>query len=54
MDEKEASIYKIFAELGINNEPKLSPEQESLLKAALDPEEQFVQDVKRIFKVDKQ
>ena len=49
MENKDAHVQKILAELGLKQEPKLTPEQEELLRRALDPEEQFLHDIKRIF-----
>ena len=46
---KDAAVIKALALAGLREEPKLTPEQEQLLKQALDPEEQFAADVKRIF-----
>lgn len=49
MNEKDASVQKVLAELGLKEQPKLSPEQEEILKRALDPELQFQHDVERLF-----
>lgn len=49
MDSKDAAVIKALAELGIHKQPDLSPEQEDMLKRALDPEEQFLHDVEKLF-----
>ena len=49
MNEKDAQVEKILAELGLRDEPKLTPEQEELLQRALDPELQFQHDIERLF-----
>ena len=49
MNDKDARIIATLAELGLRNQPKLTPEQEEMLKQALDPDLQFAADVKRIF-----
>lgn len=52
MNEKDATIIKALTELGLRKEVPLSPQQEQLLKQALDPQEQFYADIVRIFDVD--
>lgn len=54
MNEKDVRVHKVLAELGIDNQPDLTPEQEEVLKTALDPEEQFLSDVERLFKPNNQ
>jgi len=49
---KDAHVHKIMAELGLKDEPELSPEQEELLKTALDPEEQELADMLKVLKKD--
>lgn len=49
MNEKDAHVKKVLAELGLKDEPQLSPEQEELLKQALDPELQYQADIIKIF-----
>lgn len=52
MNEKEAAVIKALAELGLHKEPTLTPDQENMLKRALDPEEEFFHQVKQIFESD--
>lgn len=49
MKEKDAAVIKVLADIGAIDEPELTPEQEELLKRALDPEEQFLHDIKRLY-----
>ena len=49
MENKDAHVQKILAELGLKQEPELTPEQEELFRIALDPEEQFLHNVKKLF-----
>jgi hypothetical protein len=49
MNEKDAQIQKILAELGLNDNTSLTSDQEKILQTALDPEEQFLYDVERLF-----
>lgn len=46
---KDAHVQKILAELGLTDEPQLSPEQEEILKTALDPQEQELADILKLF-----
>lgn len=52
MNDKDAHVTKILADLGLKDQPELTPEQEEMLKRALDPELQFAHDIKRIFNQD--
>lgn len=52
MNSKDAAVIKSLAELGLRKEEPLTPEQEQLLKQALDPQEQFYAEIIRIFDVD--
>lgn len=52
MNEKDAAVIKALAELGLRKEEPLSPEQETLLKRAVDPEEEFLHQVQQIFQRD--
>jgi hypothetical protein len=52
MNEKDAAVIKALAELGLHKEEPLTPEQESLLKRAVDPEEEFLHQVQQIFQRD--
>lgn len=49
MKEKDAAVIKVLADIGMTDEPELSPEQEEQLKRALDPDEQFLYDVEKLF-----
>lgn len=46
---KDAAVEKILHELGLKQEPELTPEQEELYKRAIDPEAQYLYDVERLF-----
>lgn len=50
MEEKDAHVHKILAELGLKEEPELTPEQEEILRTALDPKEQELADILRVLK----
>jgi hypothetical protein len=52
MNSKDAAAIKALSELGLRKEVPLTPEQEQILKQALDPQEQFYADIIRIFDVD--
>lgn len=49
MDSKDAAAIKALAELGLRKEIPLTPEQEQLLRQALDPHEQYLADIERLF-----
>lgn len=49
MNNKEAAIIKALAELGYTKPKELTPSEEELLTRALNPEEQFLYDVERLF-----
>jgi hypothetical protein len=49
MNKKDAAVTKVLSDIGFKDEPELTPEQEELLKRALDPEEQFLHDVEKLF-----
>lgn len=49
MNEKDAAILKALSELGLRDEPTLTPDQEKLLQQALDPHEQYLEDILKIF-----
>jgi len=49
MTRKDAAIQKALAELGHTVVDQLSPEDEKKLQLALDPEAQFLQDVKDLY-----
>lgn len=47
---KDAHVQKIMAELGLRDEPELSPEQEEILRTALDPDEQELANMLKVLK----
>lgn len=49
MSTKDATVIKVLADLELRDPPELDPEQERLLQLALDPDEQFLDDVERLF-----
>ena len=49
MTKKDAAVQKVLAELGFDVVTELSPEDEQKLHLALDPEAQFLQDVKDLY-----
>jgi hypothetical protein len=49
MENKDAAVIKALAELGLRKEAPLSPEQERMLQVALDPNEQYLEDLLKIF-----
>ena len=49
MTKKDAAVQKVLAELGYDTVTELSPEDEHKLQLALDPEAQFLQDVKDLY-----
>ena len=48
-DHKDSAVIKALAELGLREEPKLTPEQEEALARALDPHLQYLKDVEDVF-----
>ena len=46
---KDPAIIKALTDINLHTEPELTPEQEELLRLALNPEEQFLNDVERLF-----
>ena len=48
MNAKDIYVQKILAELGLRNEPQLTPAQEETLQTALDPNEQELADMLRV------
>lgn len=49
MNKKDAATLKVLADLGLSKEQPLTPEQEELLKGAIDPTEELLQDIKNVF-----
>lgn len=49
---KDAKVQQILYELDLKQDEPLTPEQERLLEQALDPEQQFLSDVQRLFEKD--
>lgn len=50
MSNKDYEIIKSLEELGLRDTDDLTPEQEETLRKALDPHEQYLDDVERLFK----
>lgn len=46
---KDAAVIKVLTQIGAREDKPLTPEQEKMLTRALDPEEQFLYDVERLF-----
>ena len=53
MNKQDAAVIKVLSDIGSNEEPTLSPEQEEMLARALDPEKEFMHSVERLFNKDK-
>jgi hypothetical protein len=51
---RDAAVIKTLAELGAMECKELTPEEEEILRVALDPQEQFYQDIERLFTRDGQ
>lgn len=49
MFEKEASILKVLADLGLHKEEPLTVDQERQVQLALDPEEKYYDDLIKLF-----
>ncbi len=47
---KDLEVIKALAELGLRKEAPLTLEQEKMLQLALDPNEQYLEDLLKIFK----
>jgi len=46
---KDLEVIKALTELGLRKEVPLTPEQERMLQLALDPNEQYLEDLLKIF-----
>ena len=53
MNKQDAAIEKILSDIGIKEEPTLTPEQEEMLARALDPEKDFFGSIEHLFNKDK-
>jgi hypothetical protein len=53
MNKKDAAITKVLSDIGIEEEPVLSPEEEEMLARALDPEKEFQHAVEQLFNKNK-
>lgn len=51
MGKKDAVVIKVLADVGLSKDTQLSPEQEEILRRAIDPEEQFMYDIEQLFKI---
>ena len=49
MSKKDAAITKVLSDLGLRDEPELTPDELKRLETALDPELQYLQDVEDLF-----
>jgi len=49
MNDKDAVVIKVLTELELRPAQSLTPEQEGMLRRALDPEEEFAYVVEKIF-----
>lgn len=49
MKKKDAAVIKVLSDIGMTDEPELTPEQENHLSRALNPEKQFLYDVEKLF-----
>ena len=49
MKKKDAAVIKVLSDIGMTDEPELTPEQENQFARALDPEKQFLYDVEKLF-----
>ncbi len=49
---RDAHVQKILAELGLKDEPELTPEQEEVLRTALDPDEQELANMLKVLQRD--
>lgn len=50
MSKKDAAVNKALAELGLVDDPVLTPEQEEQLQLALDPELQHLKNIEDLYK----
>lgn len=49
MSEKDAAVIKALELANLRDERELTPDEEDILKRALDPDEQFFHDVEKLF-----
>ena len=49
MSKKDAAVIKALADLGLREDPELTPEEEEQLRVASDPELQYLQDIEDLF-----
>ena len=52
MNKKDASIIKVLTDLGLRDEPELTPEEEEMFIQATHPEEKFLAGVLKVFNSD--
>jgi hypothetical protein len=50
MGKKDAEVIKALAEIGCRDETPLTPEQEEMMRRAIEPEKFFLDDVEKLFK----
>lgn len=53
MNNQDSTVIKILSDMGMTEEPELSPEQEEILQRALDPEKEFLHSVEKLFNTTK-
>jgi len=49
MNKQDVAVIKILSDIGVEKEPTLSPEQENMLKRALDPEKDYLDSIEDLF-----
>lgn len=49
MSKQNAAIIKVLHDVNWTQSPKLTPEQEQMFKQAIDPEEQYLADIEKLF-----
>lgn len=49
MKKKDAETIKVLTQLGLRQDQQLTPEQEQMLKNALDPQEDYLEKIKKLF-----
>ena len=49
MNKQDAAVIKVLSDIGTEEDPTLSPEQEEMLARALDPEKDFLHSVEKLF-----
>jgi len=47
--DKDSAVIKVLSDIKLRDEPELTPDQEEMLRRALDPDLQFLDDVEKLF-----